>query len=317
MKIWTILLLCLLGGTFAQLPALAQDNQTTKSAQGSSTQISALIPEAEVLVDGALNGEAGQVAANIGDTAFRGRDLSPWGMYQAADIVVKAVMIGLLFASIMTWAVWLLKTVQLHLARRRAQRLLTNLVQSKSFAKANIGLVGLGGEALLLAEASRHELELSCYGPTSDEGLKERVVARLERVQASLVRRMSQGTGILATIGSVAPFVGLFGTVWGIMNSFIGIAQTQTTNLAVVAPGIAEALLATAAGLVAAIPAVVIYNYFSRAIGNYRALLSDIATAILVLISRDLDRHHPNARPIDHLIAASKMHSTSLVQDTH
>src|SRR3546814_1624005 len=86
---------------------------------------------------------------------------------------------------------------------------------------------------------------------------------------------MIKGTGLLATIGATAPFVGLFGTVWGIMNSFIGIAASKTTNLAVVAPGIAEALLATALGLVAAIPAVVIYNHFSRQIGAYRAQVAD------------------------------------------
>ena len=98
-----------------------------------------------------------------------------------------------------------------------------------------------------------------------------------------------RGTGLLATIGSTAPFVGLFGTVWGIMNAFIGISQAQTTNLAVVAPGIAEALLATAIGLVAVIPAVVIYNHFARAITGYRQALADAAAAVERLLSRDLD----------------------------
>ncbi|STM47344.1 biopolymer transport protein [Escherichia coli] len=93
---------------------------------------------------------------------------------------------------------------------------------------------------------------------------------------------MGRGNGYLATIGAISPFVGLFGTVWGIMNSFIGIAQTQTTNLAVVAPGIAEALLATAIGLVAAIPAVVIYNVFARQIGGFKAMLGDVAAQVLV-----------------------------------
>jgi biopolymer transport protein ExbB len=101
---------------------------------------------------------------------------------------------------------------------------------------------------------------------------------------------MMRGTGVLATIGATAPFVGLFGTVWGIMNSFIGISKAQTTNLAVVAPGIAEALLATALGLVAAIPAVVMYNFFSRGIAGYRALNSDASAEILRIVSRDLDR---------------------------
>jgi biopolymer transport protein ExbB len=122
------------------------------------------------------------------------------------------------------------------------------------------------------------------------EGIKERIAQRLQRIEAGLGRRLSRGTGVLATIGSCAPFVGLFGTVWGIMNSFVGISRMQTTNLAVVAPGIAEALLATAAGLVAAIPAVVIYNMFARAVLGQRALLADLSTAVLGLSSRDLDR---------------------------
>ena len=101
---------------------------------------------------------------------------------------------------------------------------------------------------------------------------------------------MGRGTGLLATVGSTAPFIGLFGTVWGIMNSFIGISRTNTTNLAVVAPGIAEALLATATGLVAAIPAVVIFNLFARSITGYRQMLGDTSAEVLRLLSRDLDR---------------------------
>jgi biopolymer transport protein ExbB len=105
-------------------------------------------------------------------------------------------------------------------------------------------------------------------------------------VEAAMTRQISRGVGILATIGATAPFVGLFGTVWGIMNAFIGISESHTTNLAVVAPGIAEALLATALGLVAAIPAVVIYNHLARVIAGYRALLSDASAQLLLLISR-------------------------------
>jgi biopolymer transport protein ExbB len=124
----------------------------------------------------------------------------------------------------------------------------------------------------------------------SNEGLKERVVSRLDRLEAAAGRRIIRGTGWLATVGATAPFVGLFGTVWGIMNSFIGISKQHTTNLAVVAPGIAEALLATALGLVAAIPAVVLYNVFSRWAASYRALHADAAAQVLRLVSRDLDR---------------------------
>jgi biopolymer transport protein ExbB len=120
--------------------------------------------------------------------------------------------------------------------------------------------------------------------------MKERVASRLERIEAAAGRTMARGTGILATIGATAPFIGLFGTVWGIMDSFVGISKAQTTNLAVVAPGIAEALLATAIGLIAAIPAVVIYNMFARTTGGCRAMVGDAAAAVLRLVSRDIDR---------------------------
>lgn len=225
-------------------------------------------------------------------------DLSVWGMYQAADWVVKSVMLGLLIASMVTWTIWLFKTIQLRLVRRRAVHMLQRLVEAGSFAEAQNACREEQGAGRYLLQATAHELALSSHGPSTDAGIKERVAARLERVQVAAANRINRGTGALATIGSVSPFVGLFGTVWGIMNSFIGIAQTQTTNLAVVAPGIAEALLATGIGLVAAIPAVVIYNHFARAIGGYRAVLGDIATALLTLISRDLDRSHPQAREL-------------------
>ncbi|WP_444930622.1 tonB-system energizer ExbB [Microbulbifer sp. SSSA002] len=314
MKIWTIIFLCLLASTTASLPAFSQEDNSHSSVLNHSEIAPEKNTENTVALAKDQTNSPSPSAANIGETAFSAHDLSPMGMYHAADIVVKSVMIGLLLASVLTWAIWLFKTVQLVIARRKTKQLLAILIQSKTFASAESKLSGQAGGALLLVEASRHELALSADGPVSDDGLKERVLARLERVQASLATDMNRGTGILATIGSVAPFVGLFGTVWGIMNSFIGIAKTQTTNLAVVAPGIAEALLATAIGLVAAIPAVVIYNYFSRAIGNYRALLADIVTALMVLISRDLDRHHPNARPLTEQFGETKKRIAPLTQ---
>jgi biopolymer transport protein ExbB len=153
---------------------------------------------------------------------------------------------------------------------------------------------------IVLARSTAHyrallgEVEASADA-ADKEGIKERVALRLARVEADAGRRMTRGTGALATIGATAPFVGLFGTVWGIMTSFIGISKQHTTNLAVVAPGIAEALLATALGLFAAIPAVVIYNVFSRSIAAYRALYGDCTAEVLRLLSRDLDREtsHP------------------------
>ncbi len=209
------------------------------------------------------------------------KDLSVWGMFLAADWVVKAVMIGLVIASVLTWTVFVAKSLELAAAVRRQRRLLAALDSAPSLDKAPSGD---------LVTAALAEQRLSADTVDDREGLKERVASRLERLEAATGRRMLKGTGLLATIGSTAPFVGLFGTVWGIMNSFIGISRSQTTNLAVVAPGIAEALLATALGLVAAIPAVVIYNHFSRRVTAYRALVGDTSAAVLRLVSRDLGR---------------------------
>ncbi|EJF74362.1 MotA/TolQ/ExbB proton channel family protein [Bartonella alsatica] len=124
-----------------------------------------------------------------------------------------------------------------------------------------------------------------------NKGVKERVHSLLSRCLLAATRRVACGSAVLATIGAIAPFVGLFATVWGIMNSFVGIAKTQTTRLDVVAPGIAEALLATAIGLFVAIPAVVMYNTLMRALNGYRNDLGDIAAAIERLLSRELDKH--------------------------
>jgi biopolymer transport protein ExbB len=217
------------------------------------------------------------------------RDLSPWGMFMAADIVVKAVMVGLAFASVLTWTIWFAKTIELMAARRRLRAAIEALNEARSWSEASAASQGRRDDAATLITAADTELRLSADA-LSAAGVKERIASRLERLEAAAGRKMIRGTGILATIGATAPFVGLFGTVWGIMNSFIGISKVQTTNLAVVAPGIAEALLATALGLVAAIPAVVMYNMFSRWIAGYRALHADAAADILRLISRDLDR---------------------------
>jgi len=221
------------------------------------------------------------------------RDLSPWGMFLNADIIVKAVMVGLALASLVTWTVALAKGLEVALARRRLRKDLQVLAQARSLADAARQLDERRPVAALI-EAALAEVEASADA-ADKEGIKERVALRLSRVEADAGRRMTRGTGALATIGATAPFVGLFGIVWGIMNSFIGISKAHTTNLAVVAPGIAEALLATALGLFAAIPAVVIYNVFSRAIAAYRALYGDCTAEVLRLLSRDLDREasHP------------------------
>ena len=214
-------------------------------------------------------------------------DLSVGGMFVQADWVVKLVIIGLVIASIVSWTVFVAKTLELRKATLTARGVCDEAAALRSLGEA-------GGKPALvespMVQAAETELRLSADALHDAEGVKERVASRLERHEAEVARTMTRGVNVLATIGATAPFVGLFGTVWGIMNSFIGIAEKQTTNLAVVAPGIAEALLATALGLVAAIPAVVIYNHFARRIAAHRAVVADTAAALLRVVSRDLSR---------------------------
>jgi biopolymer transport protein ExbB len=216
------------------------------------------------------------------------QNLSPWGMFMNADIVVQAVMVGLAFASFVTWTVWLAKTIELARETSKAKERIRALESGPSLSEA---ARQCGNDNDAVAQIIRTaEREASLSGDDYGDGFRERAELRIERVQHAMARRIARGTGILATIGSTAPFVGLFGTVWGIMNAFIGISESKTTSLAVVAPGIAEALLATALGLVAAIPAVVIYNHLARSTAAYRALLGDAAAQVMLLISRDQGR---------------------------
>lgn len=216
-------------------------------------------------------------------------DLTITQMFVEADIVVKVVMALLLLASLLTWTVAIGKTIELREARRRLIVDAEKLMQASTVA--GVGeLAAQPARGLLHVAADELARANDLREGAAAQGLRERLAARVPAVEAAAVRRMNRGTGLLASIGATAPFIGLFGTVWGIMNSFVGIAQTKTTNLAVVAPGIAEALLATAMGLVAAIPAVLIYNGFARAIAGYRALLADVATAVACLVSREIER---------------------------
>ena len=209
--------------------------------------------------------------------------LTPWQMVLTADLVVQAVMALLLLASIATWTLLVAKGIELRASRREVQAALRTVAAAASLPAQLPGRV----PRQMVTEAAA-ETRLSADLPA--DGVKERIALKLRRLEHKAGRELSRGTGLLASIGSCAPFVGLFGTVWGIMNSFVGIAHTQTTNLAVVAPGIAEALLATATGLAAAIPAVLIYNLFARALVGYRAELGDLSAAILAHGSRELDR---------------------------
>jgi biopolymer transport protein ExbB len=250
-----------------------------------------------------LAGSVGAAFAQAADGAAAGavselpRDLTPWSMYLNADPLVKAVLIGLAFASVVTWTVWLAKTFELMMARRRIRadlRILASAQRLQDGISRLDASASPGGRFLHAAVTEIHQSAES----RDPDGIKERVASHLERIEAACGRRTIRGTSVLATIGATAPFVGLFGTVWGIMNSFIGISREHTTNLAVVAPGIAEALLATAFGLAAAIPAVVIYNMLARSTAGYRALLGDAAAAVLRLTSRDLDRQTAGTRRV-------------------
>jgi biopolymer transport protein ExbB len=227
----------------------------------------------------------GEPSVNIADLP---QDLSPWGMFLNADRIVKGVMIGLAIASLVTWTVWIAKALELRGASAAVRKAIRLLSKCATLAQANAQLGDGTDPAAQLLQAAANEIRFSAN--LRADGLKERIAWQLERLEIAAGRKISRGTGLLATIGSTAPFVGLFGTVWGIMDSFIGISKAHTTNLAVVAPGIAEALLATALGLVAAIPAVMIYNVLARSTAHYRTVVGDVSAQVMKLVSRDLDR---------------------------
>jgi biopolymer transport protein ExbB len=291
------LLCALLGAPFGTSPAVAQTAASVPEAGSGATPPAAAAPVSplETAPAAAAPAEAAKPPPGITDALLASalpRDLSPWGMFLNAVLPVKLVMVGLAFASLATWTVWLAKTLELWNAKRLARRGLEVLASATSLRAAEKELAKQPQQArsplarfvaAAVGEADRSE-------GLASEGVKDRAATLLSRIEAQAGRVILRGTGVLATIGATAPFVGLFGTVWGIMDSFIGISKTNTTNLAVVAPGIAEALLATAMGLIAAIPAVVMYNGFARAITGYRAQLGDAAAEVLRHLSRDLDR---------------------------
>ncbi len=272
------------GPSAASAPIADQSPAASPQTNGLATAPSAAIPPGSLPE---LSSSVPRTTPGTGSSVLP-HDLSPFGMFMAADVVVKTVMIGLALASLATWTILLAKVVELVGARRSAGRALGRLADAATLREAAATFSSARAIVGRLVGAALSEAERSRGLPA--EGVKDRAAALLSRIEARAGRAMGRGTGLLATIGSTAPFIGLFGTVWGIMNSFIGISKTNTTNLAVVAPGIAEALLATACGLVAAIPAVIIYNLFARGITGYRSLLGDASTEVMRLLSRDLDR---------------------------
>ena len=276
-----------------QTPALSQapaiPAQAAPPVQAPAPSAAAPSAAAPVASDAAAApAEGGRL---LKSTTVALRELSPWSMFLSADVLVKAVMIGLAFASLVTWTIFIAKMIELSMIQGKLRRALAMISDARSLAEAQFALGARRNVLSALLSAAMREARLSA-GISSDSGIKERAASSFAEIVRAEARRVRLGMGLLATIGATSPFVGLFGTVWGIMNSFIGISKSQTTNLAVVAPGIAEALLATALGLVAAIPAVIIYNHFARVTKGYLELVGRASGAAGRLLSRDLDRTH-------------------------
>lgn len=223
--------------------------------------------------------------------SFQANALSLSNMFLQADWLVKAVMIGLGFASLLSWTVAIAKMMLLRRSQRELAFVADHLARAQRWddVAALVNVPSAVVEILLMPVERELPISLPLIAASGSAGLKERVDSLLVRGSIHMTRIQGAGMGVLATVGAVGPFVGLFGTVWGIMNAFIGIADAQTSSLAVVAPGIAEALFATALGLFAAIPAVVLYNRFSRAITIYRQRVQDVCAALSRLVSRECD----------------------------
>ncbi|MBN8989394.1 MAG: tonB-system energizer ExbB [Rhizobiales bacterium] len=233
------------------------------------------------------------VASAIAAAGEGNSEISILALVKRADVVVQFVIGALIFASLACWTVFLSKTFELSRARRRLVAALQALEHARFPEDIGIGShsnASMRATVLRrLAEAAVNEKRLS-EGLVDDRSVIDRYLTRAGEIVRTEARHIARGTGLLATIGAIAPFVGLFGTVWGIMNSFIGISRAQTTNLAVVAPGIVEALLATAIGLVAAIPAVIFYNLLARGTKAYVEQVGEGSGMVVRLLSRDLAR---------------------------
>jgi len=294
-RVMTFAVVCALALPSLAAPSFAQQNATPSApvAQQVPGQPPAALPQAAApaAASDAAATPAEREAKLLKAATAELKELSPWTMFKSADVVVKAVMIGLAFASLVTWTIFIAKMIELAVVQRKVRSALTKIADARSLAEAQFALGAKGSVLASFLAAAMREARLSA-GISSDAGIKERAASSFAEIVRAEARRVRLGMGLLATIGATSPFVGLFGTVWGIMNSFIGISKSQTTNLAVVAPGIAEALLATAIGLVAAIPAVIIYNHFSRVTKGYLELVNRASGAAGRLLSRDLDRTH-------------------------
>ncbi len=281
----TNLLLAMAGAAvlMAGSPALAQDPAAPAAAAPAAA--TPVTPGAAPAATEAVGGES------------HGK-MTPAAMFMDADIVVKTVMIGLILASIFSWVLLLIKLFEFASLNKKTDNFLESFRGARTIADARKVATSEEFEGNPLADmaaAATDEVELSrqaglsVHGDHADSALG-RAQAAVNAVQSGLAKRLSGGQQFLASVGSTGPFIGLFGTVYGIMNSFIGIANSNTTNLAVVAPGIAEALLATGIGLFAAIPAVIFYNYFNTRIASYGTRSDGFNAELMNFISRNIDK---------------------------
>jgi biopolymer transport protein ExbB len=273
-------------------PVLAQGAPTADPA---TTTATATAPAADAAAPAAPAADVAEPLQVGGEAHGK---LTPATMFLMSDPVVKVVMVGLVLASIFSWVLLLIKLFEFSSLNRKTDRFLESFRQTRTIAdmrRVAISEEFDGNPLADMAAAATDELELTRQAGLSITGEHRdstvmRSQAAVAAVQAGLAKRISGGQQFLASTGSNAPFIGLFGTVYGIMNSFIGIANTNTTNLAVVAPGIAEALLATGIGLFAAIPAVIFYNYFNTRISAYGTRSDGFSAELSNAISRNLDK---------------------------
>ncbi|MGH7027510.1 MotA/TolQ/ExbB proton channel family protein [Brevundimonas sp.] len=296
----TNILLALAGAAvlMASSPVLAQDAATPAAAPAAAAPAAA--PAADAAAPAADAAAPAADPSTVAESVSNGHGggITPVSMFMEATAVVKVVMAGLLLASIFSWTMLLIKLLEFGALNKTTDRFLEAFRGARTIADMRRVATSedFDGNPLAdMAAAATEEIELSrqaglsVTGDHRDSALL-RAQTAVAAVQSGLPKRLSGGQQFLASVGSTGPFVGLFGTVYGIMNSFIGIAESNTTNLAVVAPGIAEALLATGIGLFAAIPAVIFYNYFNTRISNYGTRSDGFNAELINAISRQLDK---------------------------
>ncbi|WP_292033260.1 MULTISPECIES: MotA/TolQ/ExbB proton channel family protein [unclassified Brevundimonas] len=296
----TNILLAMAGAAvlMASSPVLAQDAATPAAPAAAASTAAPAADAAAPAADAAAPAADPTTVSESVSGGHGSGGITPVSMFMEATAVVKIVMIGLLLASIFSWTLLLIKLLEFGALNKATDRFLEAFRGARTIADMRRVATSeeFDGNPLAdMAAAATEEIELSrqaglsVTGDHRDSALL-RAQTAVAAVQSGLPKRLSGGQQFLASVGSTGPFVGLFGTVYGIMNSFIGIAESNTTNLAVVAPGIAEALLATGIGLFAAIPAVIFYNYFNTRISNYGTRSDGFNAELINAISRQLDK---------------------------